>query len=97
MTQPDNITSIERLTRRKLRGDRVQVHRDLIDELLAERQRKYLQEMITNSRTQGVADLSTHWKLVALDDIVGDFDRIIRAGRTAARKLDEKAQAGGDD
>lgn len=95
MNPQDTTAKIESLTQRRLRGQRAETQREALDGLFSERQGAYLRELVSKTRLGGQVSEGEVWKLVALDDVMTDFEKLVRRGREAARKLDKLQEAGG--
>ena len=89
---------IERLDIQRLRGQRAEQRLNDLGELMRVRQEDYLASLVGNTKRAGEVDSATVWKLVALEDVMGDLTDDIGTGQLAIRKLKAlNEQAGVDD
>ena len=89
MKPEDRTRRIERLDRQRLKGLRAESILEVLEPALEGRRQAYFQELVTRSRADGHVAEDVVWRMVALDDLVGDLDRDVGGGKVAERKLEE--------
>ena len=90
--------------RRMDRLDKLRIKGNVAVNLLREfepffegRRKAYFQELVSRTRADGHVAEDIVWRMVALDDLIGDLDRDVGGGRAAEKKLEEmRTDARGD-
>ena len=85
-----------RLDIARIKGERAKLMLEQLEDVFEKRRQAYYVELVSKSRQEGAVSAATVWKMVALDDLVGDLDRDAGAGRIAERKLSELKEQSDD-
>lgn len=93
-TPMDRIKQIETLDATRIKGARARQTREMVEDVLAKAQDRYMKELIARTRGDGAVYEAAVYKIVAISDIVQDLDNIVGRGERAAKKLNNMQQTG---
>ena len=95
MKPEDRARRYDRLDKQRLKGVRAENVLREAEPFFEARRQAYFQELVTRTRQDGHIAEDVVWRMVALDDLVGDLDRDVGGGKVAEKKLEEMRNARG--
>ena len=79
---------VARLASKRHQGENAEIQLRQFTPMIEELQKRYYQQLVSNTSAAGEVDDSTVYKMVALNDLVLELKTMMRRGKEAARKLD---------